>query len=187
MIDGATAFAAIVQQRSFWAYKGQGASPTPRPSMVRIARPDEEDKIFDVLIMLSEENAIAPTNEERIRAMIRRCRGPENGKMRDGVIGLIDAPNGGGIAATCAVVMSQPWYSLAWYCEEIWTYVLPDYRAAKMGHAKALLNFEKWWAEQLGMPLFVGIISKTRTLGKMRLYSREMPLVGASFLWRGAS
>jgi len=158
--------------------------PTPRPLSIRIAHPDEGDKIFASLMLLAEENALAPVSEARVRAMIDRCRGPEPGKMRDGVIGIIDAPDGR-IAATVGIVMSQWWYTNAWHCEEVWGFVDPLHRSGKFNYAKALIAFSKWWSEQMGMPLIMGVLSTHRTLGKIRLYAREVPLVGAIFMWRG--
>lgn len=168
-----------------WAHR-PSSGPTARPKEVRIARPDEEERIYASLMLLAEENALAPVSEDRVRAMLQRCRGASaaNGGMRDGVIGIIDAPDGE-IAGMTGLVMGQVWYSAAWHCEDVWTYVNPAYRAGH-SYAKSLIQFAKWWAEQLGMPLFIGVASSRRTIGKIRFYSREVPLVGASFLWKGS-
>src|SRR5882757_6116638 len=95
--------------------------PTPRPPSVRISRPDEADKIFSSLMLLAEENALAPVNEARVRAMIERCSGPkkDSDEVRDGVIGIVDAPDGR-IAASIGIIMMQWWYTNAWHCEEAW-------------------------------------------------------------------
>jgi hypothetical protein len=180
-----TAFPRIVKRA--WEFQPP-RKPTRRPLSVRIARPDEGQKIFDTLMLLAEENALAPVSEEKVRGMIARCRGPEPGQYRDGVIGLIDAPDGS-IAATVGIIMGQWWYTNAWHCEEVWSFVHPDHRDhLKEGgenYAESLIDFSKWWGEQMGNPVLMGVLSTHRTLGKIRLYSRKIPLVGALYLWRG--
>ena len=184
------ALARIIEHHSWWSHKPQ-TGPTPRPLSVRISRPDEEEKIFRVLMQMAEEIALAPVNETKVRAMIRRCSGPAAGEVRDGVIGLIDAP-GGKIAATVGMIHNQWWYTNSWHVEEVWSFVHPDHRPDHRreengpNYARALIQFSRWWGEQLGCPVLMGVMSTERTLGKIRLYAREIPLVGALFLHRGA-
>lgn len=159
--------------------------PTQRPLSVRIARPSEEERLFKTLMLLGEENAMAEISKPKVRAMLQRCRSPEPGQPRYGVIGVIDAPKGG-IAATVGLVTGQWWYTEEWHCEEVWSFVHPDHRRDKANHAKDLIQFSKWWGEQLGWPVLMGVLSNVRTLGKIRLYAREIPLVGALFLHRAA-
>lgn len=169
-----------------WEYRGdQQKMPTKRPLSVRIARPSEEERLFKTLMLAGEENAMAGVSEPKVRAMLQRCRSPEPGQPRYGVIGVIDAPKGG-IAATVGLVTGQWWYTEEWHCEEVWSFVHPDHRRDKANHAKDLIQFSKWWGEQLGWPVLMGVMSNVRTLGKIRLYAREIPLVGALFLHRAA-
>ena len=52
----------------------------------------------------------------------------------------------------------------------------------KSQHAKDLINFSKWVAEQFGMPLLMGILSNDRTEAKIRLYQRHIHHCGALFI-----
>lgn len=156
------------------------AGPTMRPEAVRIATQADEPSVYALLMRLAEENSLAPVNDQKVLDMIRK------GTRRDGgVIGIIEVD--GQIAASVGLVMTQWWYSASWHVEEVWSFVHPDYRRAKDNYAKSLIQFSRWWGEQLGMPVLMGVLSTKRTLGKVRLYARHIPLVGALFLWRGAA
>jgi hypothetical protein len=161
--------------------KSPSAAPTPRPAEVRIAQQADEREIFDLLMLLAEENALAPVNDIKVLTMIRRAT-----ERRDGVIGIIDAPDGEGIAASVGIVMGSWWYTEAWHNEEMWSFVHPDYRRGNGNYAQKLIQFSKWWTEQLGMPLLMGVLSTKRTVGKVKLYARNVPLAGALYLWRGS-
>jgi len=155
------------------------AGPTPKPVKVRIGLEADEPEIWKLLMLDAEENALAPVSEKRVREVMRAGT-----RRQGGVVGFIDAPGGKGLAATVGIHMVQPWYTEAWVCEEMWSFVHPDHRTAKDNYVNMLIDFSKWWAEQLGMPLFMGVVSTHRTIGKVRLYSRRIPFVGAMFLHR---
>lgn len=154
--------------------------PTEQPPLVRIGLQADEQAIFDMLMLLAPENAMAPVNSEKVWDTIKK------GTRRDGgVVGIIEVD--GKIAATVGIGMGPWWYSSAWHCEEMWCYVHPDYRKAKDNYAELLIQFTKWWSEQLGMPVLMGVLTTNRTLGKVRLYARHIPFVGGLFLWRGTN
>lgn len=157
------------------------AAPTPRPAQVRLATEADEQKLFDLLMLLAAENAMDPVSDTKVMDMIRHAT-----RREGGVIGIIDAPDGS-IAATVGITMAQWWYSNAWRCEEAWSFVHPDHRGGNGRYAKQLIQFSKWWGEQLGMPVLMGVLSTHRTLGKIRLYARNIPVVGALFLHRAGS
>lgn len=159
----------------------QPSKPTPRPLGVRIANKVDEGAVFDLLMLLAAENALAPVNDEKVRAMIRRST-----DRQGGVIGIIDAPDGG-IAASVSLIMAQWWYSEAWHYEEVWSFVHPDHRRGAGNYAQRLIQFARWWGEQIGMPVLMGVLSTHRTIGKVRLYARHIPLAGALYLWRGSN
>lgn len=156
-------------------------APTKRPEGVRVATATDEKAIFDLLMLLAEENAMDPVNDYRVLAMIKKAT-----DRQGGMIGIIDAPDGS-IAACVGLILSQWWYTESWHTEEVWSFVHPDHRGGSADHAAKLIEFSKWWGDQLGMPVIMGVLSTKRTLGKVRLYARSIPLVGAIFLHRGGS
>ena len=56
----------------------------------------------------------------------------------------------------------------------------PDHRQSE--YANDLMDFGKWCAEQLSLPLHMGIISTHRVKAKVRLYQRKIPYVGGYFM-----
>ncbi len=162
------------------AYR-EPTGPTPRPACVRVATPADEQAVFDILMLLAEENAMSPVSEAKVWAAIHKGT-----RRQGGIIGVIDTPNRQ-IAATVGISMGQWWYTEAMHCEEIWSFVHPDHRKGKENYAKMLIEFSRWWGEQLGLPVLMGVLSTKRTLGKVRLYSRHIPFVGALFLHRAGA
>lgn len=150
---------------------------TQRPANVRLATPRDEAALFAFLMLAAEENSLSPPNDELVMAAIRKATGRQGN-----VVGIIDAPDGS-IAASVGICMNTWWYSLKWHCQDMWCYVHPDHR--RSDYAKSLIQFSKWWADQLGMDLIMGVMSVHRTEGKVRLYRRMLPFVGAVFLHRG--
>ena len=57
----------------------------------------------------------------------------------------------------------------------------PKYR--KSNYARKLIEQAKWTSDLMKLPVQVGINSLDRTEGKVRLYARHMPCVGAFFMY----
>ena len=145
---------------------------TEKPYNVRVATQADEDKIFCLMYLAHKENAMASVNYEKVWDMIRHAT-----QRRGGVIGVIDGENG--IEAMICMTLSQWWYSDEWHIDELVNFVHPACRRST--HAKHLLLFSKWFAEQMTMPLFVGVLSTHRTEAKVRLYERQITKGGAVF------
>lgn len=150
---------------------------TERPMNVRPAEERDEENLFAILCMAYKENAPYKINPNKVRLMISAAS-----RDKDVIIGVIDAPDGSGrIAATVGAMFSQWWYTDDWHIEDCWNYVHPEYR--KSTFAKDLLNYSKWIAEKMSMPLHVGILTAERMESKVRFFARQMPQVGASFVY----
>lgn len=152
--------------------------PTKKPENVRIARPVDERKIFDLLLLLYDENAIFPMVDEEVIATINR--GVNNDA---GMIGVIE--KNGEIIGTTGLFLEKYWYTNTWYLSEYWNFVHPDYRRTNEDgsvYAHDLIDFAKWVNENMGVVLSMGIISTHRTQAKVRLYGRKLTQVGAFFM-----
>jgi hypothetical protein len=78
------------------------------------------------------------------------------------------------------------WYSDDRILEEKALFIHPEYRSAKGGRARRLCEFAKRAAEQLEMPLLIGVLSNNRTVAKIRMYERQFGEPnGAFFLYNG--
>ena len=145
-----------------------------RPTNVRVAEPKDEQAILQLMRVAFIEQPVFKLNESKMLAKIKEAT-----ERRGGVIGVIDGPNG--IEAYLIAVMSNYWYTDEWHLEELSNFVHPDHRRST--HAKSLIEFAKWFAEQLNMPLVMGIMSTQRLDAKIRLYQRQMKHAGATFVY----
>lgn len=147
---------------------------------VRMANASDADAIYNFLLELNKENAVFSLSEKRARAAIRSCLepDPEEGEL-GGVIGIID--KGKGIEACVGLRPTQMWYTAEWFLDELWNFVHPDYR--RSDYAKRLIEFSKWSASNIGLPLVMGIVTRKRLEPKIRLYQRQMAQIGAYFIY----
>lgn len=150
---------------------------------VRVATPRDEDAIMSLCHLLHEENGLFPMSEDRVREMVRRALFPEQ-SISPALIGVIGAPSN--LEAAIFMLVSQMWYSDQWHLEELYSFVRPDCR--KSDYAKLLIDFAKSAAEQLAIPLVIGVLSNIRTAEKIRLYRRRLgDPAGAFFLYPNIS
>jgi GNAT superfamily N-acetyltransferase len=145
--------------------------------VVRIAVSEDAPSIYAMCKMLHEENGQASWSEDKIRGSIG---GALAGKKA--VIGVI-GPRGAPVAMIHLRIGSF-WYSDDIHLEDRGTFVHPDHR--RTSYAKDLIEFAKMAAEDLKIPLLMGIASTKRTEQKIRLCRRRLgaPL-GAYFIWNG--
>lgn len=88
-----------------------------------------------------------------------------------GIFGIIGNP-GGVIKAGVLLRLGNPWYSDDDVVEERGIFVHPDYRSGRLGLARKLCDFSKKFADDMGLPLLVGIQSTGKIAPKIRLYER---------------
>lgn len=153
------------------------------PSVVRLATPEDYQEIWRLFLQAHNENGIFPLAPEKVEFFIQRAihmdaihpfdQGPRGQIV---VIGEV-----GALQAICFVIIGEFWYSSANHLEELLVYVDPEYRQS--GHAKSLIEWMKRAADMLGIPVLSGIMSTERTEAKVRLYKRQMPCIGAFFLY----
>lgn len=146
---------------------------------VRLARPEDEDAIFQLLVPMWAENALPGFALSERKAREEIAKGTRG---RGNIVGVID---GDGLEACAGFGIAEMWYSEAPYLLELWSYVRPDRRAST--HAKRLIEFGKWASDELSrsgtnVPLMFGTISLHRLLPKARLYQRHGPQVGIAFM-----
>lgn len=146
---------------------------TDRPKTVRPLTISDEENLFNLLCMAYKENAPYTMSESKVKLTIAAAA-----RDREVVVGVIDAPDGT-IAASVGGIFCTWWYTDDLHLEEFWSFVHPNYRRST--HAKDLINYMKWVAENMDMPLHMGILTSTRMEAKIRLYQRQMPQVGAAF------
>jgi GNAT superfamily N-acetyltransferase len=141
---------------------------------VRLASPQDEEKILDLLMLMHEENGLFEMDYDSVREMVRKVLSRENG-----IIGVIDGEDE--IEAAVCLVIDKLWYAKNWCLNDVFNFVAPKYRRST--RAKALISFAKDYSDQVGIPLMMGIVSNVRTEAKIKLLERQMRKAGAFFIY----
>jgi len=145
---------------------------------IRLGTPADETAMLDLALRAWEENGIKDVNPEKMLGMIKPAL-----YLWQGLVGIIGKPNQK-IEGAVLLRTSQMWYSDEWMIEEKAIFVDPEFRSAKGGRAARLCEFSKKVADDLGMPLIIGVLSNQRTAAKIRLYERQFGApAGAFFLY----
>ena len=162
-------------------------APEHPPRNVRIAGPQDEAAIMELLLLDLRENAehIAPIDEEKVLFNV------QVGKMADrggpvGITAVIDGPNGKPVAV---VVMHsvQWWWSQGWHWFETAAFVHPDHRRSR--YIDDLLDFEKWVAathtRNVGFRVYLlcGVLGAWRIRAKIAKYRRKFQLAGVACIF----
>ncbi len=144
---------------------------------VSFARPEDEDEVFDMLRDMYKESGLLALSEKKVRDTIKRTT-----QQKDGQYGFIGVIRGDKIEASVGLVLDQWWYSDDWCLGERWCFVQPEFR--RKNHARRLVDFSKWCAEKLHVPLAMSVLSTIRTEAKERLFRRKLTHVGGIFMYR---
>ncbi len=145
---------------------------------IRLGTPEDADAMLDLALRAWEENGIKGVNPEKMLGMIKPAL-----YLWQGLVGIIGEPKQK-IEGAVLLRTSQMWYSDEWMLEEKAIFVDPEFRSAKGGRARKLCEFSKKVADDLGIPLIIGVLSNHRTEAKVRLYERQFgPPAGAFFLY----
>jgi len=140
---------------------------------VRIASPEDEAAVFDLFVLMHEENGIFDLDEKKTENFIKMAT-----DRRHGVIGVIEGEDG--LEGMICLIPDQLWYSTKWFLNEVFNFVHPDHRRST--RAKALISFAKKISDDMEIPLILGVVSNYRTEAKVKLYERQFPKAGAFFI-----
>lgn len=154
----------------------------PSRSVVRQAGPQDHQEVWRLLLQAHSENGIFRLSPQKVEFFVQRSLNPKMIPPWDegprGTIGVIGEEK---LEALCFVTIGQFWYSDEYHIEELIAYVDPEYRHSD--HSQALIKWMKDLAEDTDTRLLTGIMSTIRTEAKVRLYKRQLPQIGAFFLY----
>ena len=150
----------------------------PEDLEIRIGVPEDLDRLMEISMMACDENGFVNPDKEKLLSEIWQ------GLVRNhGIVGIIGKP-GEQIEGAVLLRIGAMWYSHDLVAEEKAIFVHPDFRKGKVRHAQILCEFSKKVADELGIPLMIGVLSNHRTQAKVRLYERQFgPPSGAFFLY----
>ena len=145
---------------------------------VRLAVPEDESAIMAMCRRLHSENGLFSLNEEKVAALLQKYF-----QQQGVILGVIGDP--GKLEASTCITLSDYYYSDQIHLSELWNFVEKEYRKSK--DAEALIRFGMDCAhkmtENMGVqcPFLTGIITDTRTAGKVRLYHRLLGHAAGAF------
>lgn len=145
---------------------------------VRLATAQDEPELLRLLRMMHQENGILSLDEDSARRMFARAF-----EGKGGIIGVIGPPDD--IRAAIMLVFSKFWYTNDDHLEDCFNYVRPDHR--KSDYAKTLIGFAKNCSDEIGVPLFIGILTNNRMAEKVRLYRRSLGYPAGAFFTYNAT
>ncbi len=145
---------------------------------MRTATAADEPEILRLLHSMHQEGGLLPLDESHARAMFARAF-----NRKGGIIGVIGSP--AAIEGMIYLLLTRFWYTGADHLEELFNYVHPDHRRA--GHAGTLIRFAKTCADEIKLPLAIGVLTNHRMAEKVRLYRRYLgPPAGAFFVYNAS-
>jgi GNAT superfamily N-acetyltransferase len=134
---------------------------------VRIGVAEDFNEMMRLSIAATQENAFIPPDLGLLANQVYKSL-----IQQGGAVGVIGNEVGGKLEGAILLNIGPVWYSAEPVLEEKAIYVDPEYRAAKGGRARKLAEFAKGMAEELDLPLAIGVLSNSRTEAKIRLYER---------------
>lgn len=148
--------------------------------VIRLATTDDMDEVMRLAFMACEDNGFLDFSPELLAREIYPALCQDHGLFP--VIG----PAGGEIQGFVLLRIGHMFYSHRQCLEEKCLWVHPEYRSARGGRARKLLEFTKKSADTLGMPLIIGIMSTKQAKAKEALYRRHFGEPAGAFFLYGA-
>lgn len=145
---------------------------------IRLATPEDMPEVMRLAVSAASENGFLDASAELLAAELWPALNCDHGLCA--VIGL----PGGAIEGLVLLRIGNMFYSPQIVVEEKCVFIYPEFRSAKGARARKLCEFSKQVADTLGIPLLIGVLSNTRTAGKVKMYERMFgPPAGAFFLY----
>ena len=148
---------------------------------IRAGLPEDIHQLMDLAMNASQELAFVDYDPEKILAEIWAALHQE-----DGIVGVI-GERGKQIEGAVLLRVGAMWYSSKKVLEEKGIFIHPDFRNSRAHRGRRLCEFSKRVADQLGMPLIIGILSTDRLEAKARLYERQFGKPSGTFFLYGAT
>lgn len=151
--------------------------PIEFPMGVRMAQPGDEPDLWRLFVKGHAENGFGEPDKDHVMGVFAKaCRG-------DGVvIAVTDGPEG--IEGAIGFVPEKSWSASNdpknYYNTNILYYVDSAHRRTK--HARALMKFGEWWAQETKLPTFMVLLPKDDFDRKKTFFDRFGPQVGAFYL-----
>jgi hypothetical protein len=152
------------------------------PKDVSIAQQGDERRVFDLCAIGHAENGWGTIDADVVQATILQAT-----TRKAGIFAIINGPER--IEAVLGMHCVKPWYCAAdkaenWYWTELIYFVHPLHRRSR--HASRLLQFAKWWEQEIKQPVVLTLLPRDDLEEKDKLFSRHGQRVGSVYLFGDA-
>jgi N-acetylglutamate synthase-like GNAT family acetyltransferase len=180
-MDTSSFTAARLSLSGVFAHNRSRALMTDDTLQIRLATTEDMSEVMRLAITACEENAFLNASAAALAKEIWPALAGDHG-----LCPVIGRP-GGEIEGLALLRIGAMWYAPdEVVLEEKCIFIYPQFRAAKGGRARRLVEYSKHAADVLGVPLIVGIMSNTKTEAKVRLYRRILGEPSGAFWLHGA-
>jgi GNAT superfamily N-acetyltransferase len=150
------------------------------PCTVHAAGMDDMPELLRLLRLAHAEGGMFRLDESAVEETFRRAL--LDGK-REAFIGVIRS-EGREICAMIYVAITRYWYTDEFHVEESFNFVAPKHRQSN--YADVLIRWAQHLADELGIPLVIGVLSNKRTEAKVRFYRRRLGMPAGAIFVHGA-
>jgi hypothetical protein len=147
---------------------------------IRLATPADMAEVMKLAVTAAQENGFLNASAELLAKEIWPALCQDHGLCP--VIG----PVGGPIQGLALLRIGAMWYSRDVVVEERAIFIYPEFRSGQGARARRLCEYSKKVADMLHVPLLIGVLSNTRTEGKVRMYKRIFGEPAGAFFLYGA-
>ena len=143
-----------------------GAAMSDMPELMRLFR------------IMHAEGGLFPVDEKCVEEMFT------NAILRhQGIIGVVRGDDTE-IRGFISLLITRFWYTQHFHVEEMFNFISPEHR--KSNYADMLIRYAKHCADDLKIPLIIGVLTNRRMEAKVRLYRRRLGMPAGAFFLHNA-
>ena len=149
---------------------------------IRLATPDDMGDVMKLAVTACKENGFLNASAALLAKEIYPALCQDHG-----LCAVIGPTGTQAIEGLVLIRIGNMWYSENIVAEERAIFVYPQFRSAEGGRARQLCEYSIHVADTLGIPLLIGVLSNTRTAGKVKMYERLFGQPAGAFFLYGAA
>lgn len=162
-------------------------------TQVRVATHEDADDLIELCRMMHAETALRDAQNvplsfcpDKARSTLELAipRGRNDVDSGPAWIGVVGGR--GDLKASSYLMLQTPWYSQEPYLAQLWTFVLPEFRA-RSSTTKDLIAFSQMKARQLQLRLVMGVLSTGPGMERMYERTQGCERIGSLYGYSGTA